>query len=245
MAAFAGCTGPLFYNQGQNGQWAREFLSDDRYSRLVVEIDFEEGARPESSTVQRLQQTLEKYLKKPGGIEVRESADIQGKGQGAKYSFSEIRDTLEDDARDHYKGDDTAVLYVMFVNGGSDSDGDNRMVLGAAYSGSSVVMFKDNIRQVRQNCFSLVGLTCPSVGTIEDAVTTHEVGHILGLVNNGIEMQNDRDDPESPGHSTNRNSVMYKSVPTGNIIEFVRNGNRIPNEFDADDRADMKAAGGK
>jgi hypothetical protein len=74
---------------------------------------------------------------------------------------------------------------------------------------------------------------------------THEVGHILGLVNNGIPMQKAREDPDHRGHSSNPRSVMYWKVETGNIIDFLRNGNRIPNEFDEDDKADMRAAGGK
>ena len=241
----SGCMGGVFYDHGQNGEWGPEFLSASKYTRLIVEIDYEPGAQPESATLSRLETTLNRYLDKPGGIDIRQSGDIDGNGPGTKYKFGTIRDSLEDDARDHYKGGDEAVLYVMFLNGGSEADSSDGSVLGAAYSGSSVVMFKENIRKAKDNCFSVAGLGCPSVATIEDAVMTHELGHVLGLVNNGIPMQTPHEDKDHEGHSDSSRSVMFWKVDTGNIIDFIQNGNKIPNEFDDNDRADMKAAGGK
>jgi hypothetical protein len=161
--ALAGCTGSLFHDPGIQGTWGREFLSDSRYTSLIVEIDHQPGARPAESTVQRLEQTLNTFLRKPDGITIEIRPDIPDRPQGTKFSFAEIR-AMEKEARDHHKAGSTAVLYIMFLNGGSDSDSGNSRVLGAAYSGSSVVMFKDNIAKARSSCLSdpLIGLGCPS-----------------------------------------------------------------------------------
>lgn len=243
--ALAGCTGGLLgYDDGVQGTWAKEFLSKSEYTSLLVEIDHEPNAAPESLTLSSLRSNLEAILDKPGGVEIRTAVDVSS--GGGKVSFSKIRD-LEDGARDHFKANKQAVLYVMFLSAGSSEDTNNGRVLGASYSGSSIVMFKENIKQARANCQaqSPLGVGCPSVATLEEAVMIHELGHILGLVNNGIPMQTAREDAQHEGHSTNQKSVMYWAVDSGNIINFFLDGNDIPNKFDSNDRNDMRAAGGK
>lgn len=238
---FAGCTHEtLLGGKGQPGGWAVEFLSDEDFSSLLVEIDHESGAAPRKQALDALESTLETYLKKPDGITIRQS-QISAKGSGAKYSFDEIRD-LEDSVRDNTKGDGRAVLHILYLDGGSTEDSDQGSVLGAAYTGSSIVMFRDNIDKTRNRC--PLGLGCPAAGEIEHAVMVHELGHILGLVNNGIPMQTNHEDPDHPGHSSNKDSVMYWKVETGNILDLL-SGNGIPKTFDANDKADMRAAGGK
>lgn len=241
--ATAGCL-QVFRDRGAPGAWALEFLRDDPYPELIVEIDHEPGAAPEGATLQKLERVLAEATDKPGGIDVRVNGEVQGKGKGAKYSFDEIRD-LEETHRDHRKGGDRAALYVIFLDGGSDQDSGSGRVLGAVYSGSGMVIFKDNIRFVDQRCRSQsLGLpgTCPPLRTFEDAVTTHELGHVLGLVNIGIPMTHDREDPDSPGHSTNQNSVMYRAVRSGDIIDFILRGNEVPTEFDMHDQNDLRRA---
>lgn len=240
--ALTGCFG-IGESEGGPGDWGREFLSDSEYTRLIVEIDHEQGAAPADEALAGLRTSIESYLRKPGGVEIRTpTSEVPNEGQGAKWSFSEIRST-EDSIRDATKDGKTAVLYIMYVNGGSSEDTDSGRVLGAAYSGSSIVMFKENIRSVRNQCLNLP-IGCPSSGTIEKAVLIHELGHILGLVNNGIPMVEPHEDPDHPHHSDNPDSVMYWKVDTGSVIDLIR-GRGLPTEFDADDKADMRAAGGK
>lgn len=245
----AGCL-EAFQGSGQAGEWALEYLRDDKYSELLVEIDHDQGGAPSQRTLDKLDDVLGARLNKPGGIEFRTSAEVDGKGQGSKYSFSEIRE-LEDDHRDHKKGGDRAVLYILFLNGGSTQDTSDGRVLGAVYSGSSMVMFKDNIRHTHERCKSqdlpLFG-SCPSRDKIEDAVVTHELGHVLGLVNlnpEDVPMQHDREDPDSEGHSKYEDSVMYFAVRTsGGVLNLLSNQS-LPTEYDQYDRQDLRNAGGK
>ena len=68
----------------------------------------------------------------------------------------------------------------------------------------------------------------------------HEVGHLLGLVD--LVLDTGRADPEHPGHSSNRSSVMYWAVESTLITDVLAGG--PPRDFDADDLRDLAAIRG-
>ena len=59
--------------------------------------------------------------------------------------------------------------------------------------------------------------TVPLLGTLEEdacravefGVWSHEVGHVIGLVNNGLAMQSDHEDAEHPHHDVEPGCLMY------------------------------------
>jgi hypothetical protein len=59
----------------------------------------------------------------------------------------------------------------------------------------------------------------------------------MGLVD--LFIDRGRDDPEHPGHSTNRSSVMYWAIESGLVTEVL--SGPPPERFDDDDRADLAA----
>jgi hypothetical protein len=102
-------------------------------------------------------------------------------------------------------------------------------------------MFQETIREAAQG---LPLVTAPA-SSIEKAVLVHELGHILGLVNNHLPMATPHEDTGHETHSTNQNSVMFWAVEQSDIVEFLQGRTEPPNQFDSDDIADMRAAGGK
>ncbi|MGQ0536020.1 MAG: hypothetical protein ACT4PT_08100, partial [Methanobacteriota archaeon] len=183
---------------------------------------------------------------KPGGVTLETDASIPPKGASYRYSIAELR-AIEAAHRSRHTEGDTAALYVLYLDGAFERDGSDARVLGVAYQGSSIAIFKGNVRSAsRDDC---TGLLCPP-GTdpeerfVERAVLIHEFGHILGLVNHGIPMVQPHEDANSPGHSTNERSVMYYAVESTLVANLFDDGESIPNEFDAMDKADMNAAKG-
>ena len=104
-------------------------------------------------------------------------------------------------------------------------------MLGVAVDASTVAIFQDTISQSENF------LGRPSADEMERAVTVHEAGHLLGLVNLVYQSPIDHEDPDHPGHSSNEDSVMYWAIES-NSIGNVFSGS-IPDEFDADDKSDL------
>ncbi len=207
-----------------------DFIRDDPYGALFIEIDHVAGEAPHSSATSLLQQRAGERLSKPDGMTV-ETSSFDG-GRDA-WSVDDLK-AAEDKNRDQRPGGNTMVLYVLYVDGEFE---ENSGVIGIHYGSTSVAIFKERIRSG-----SFTGPLGLSVAEAEQAVLVHEFGHAIGLVNRGIPMVEDHEDDEHPGHSDNSDSVMYWRVETSEI-GLITGG--PSNQFDAQDIADIRAAGGK
>lgn len=90
---------------------------------------------------------------------------------------------------------------IFFVNGYA-SHGSS--IIGFHISNTKImVLFKEVIKSSASGSLSMV----PKY--VEQATLIHEMGHALGLVNNGLPMQKDHQDTPNGAHCSNENCVMY------------------------------------
>lgn len=204
-----------------------------------MEIDYPSGYGPNAEAKQVLVDALRQVSgREASAIEVIEEAEIPVE-PSKKYSVAEIR-ALEDEHRDRRTAGDTAVLYILYLAGGSsDDEGDSR-VLGLAYRGTSIAIMKGNVKEASRSGLLSVR---PEEKCVERAVLVHEFGHAAGLVNIGAPMVRSHEDPEHQGHSANKGSVMYYAVEnTVDLLALFTGGcSDIPYQFDNDDVADLTA----
>lgn len=225
----------------ETGERGDEYIRDDKYSNLLIEIDYVPGSAPHQEALDKLESAAEEHLAKDD-VEIRTNGELQGKGDDHSYDLQNEIVPMEEEHRDHWSSGDTAVMYMMYVDGGSDRDDSDRKVLGTAYYGSSVVMYKGNIRDA--SCSSC-GITSskPELRYVERAVIVHEMGHLLGLVDSGTPAQNEdriyQGDP-CKCHSNRQESVMYYAVESSNINNIFDGGESIPYQFDRYDREDIR-----
>lgn len=244
----SGCTDPtgLLTKEDRTGpgELAVDYVSNAKYARLHIELDYVSGSAPNDAAISLLKQRIAESSAKGGNIEVHLEAGVPGKGTGHRYTFDEIRE-IEKSQRKRFSQDGTAVLYVLYLDGGSANDRDASKVLAAAYRGSSVVVFKATIRDTsRPDDAGLpIGNSKPREKDLEGAVLVHEFGHVAGLVNNGAPMVTPHEDPDHPGHSANEKSVMHWAVESSAVLNLLDIEN-IPNDFDANDDADLRALRG-
>lgn len=201
------------------GQVAPALLRPGRGDRVVLEVRAQTGAAPASSTIDHVKQVLASVSHKTVSVD---GPDLLG-GGAQDWTQKEIISAAAAAAQNE-SGRSQVVLRVLFLHGTYDGD---TSVLGVAVAGDVAAVFSDQIQ-------SAAGiLVSPSV--VEDAVTMHEIGHLLALVD--LYLRTGRADPDHPGHSRNKRSVMYWQVESDLITQLLDGG--VPRDFDSDDLADL------
>lgn len=95
---------------------------------------------------------------------------------------------------------------IFFLNGYAvGSDGQvNQNTIGFSVTGTRfIAMFKDVIRSTGATAAAVI----PKY--VEQSTLIHEMGHALGLVNNGITLTSAHHDSSHGAHCSNTNCVMY------------------------------------
>ena len=206
---------------GGVGSDAARYLRPDGSQRVIVQVITQQGATPQQATIDHVVSVLSAASGKPvttaGGTV---SSDRQ------KWSSADIRGAATNAAVDAPA--DSAVLHLLFLRGQFDEGGDkDDEIIGLSVAGDVAAIFSDKVDA------AATGLVSPA--RIEDSVTTHEVGHLLGLVD--LVLHTGRGDPAHPGHSANRSSVMYWAVESSLVTDLLTGG--PPRDFDAQDKADL------
>ncbi|MEX2601503.1 MAG: hypothetical protein WD355_07645 [Balneolaceae bacterium] len=221
----------IHYSETENpGMSNLDFLTNETFNRLILEIDYMPGMRPTDAAIDSLEEFLAKWLQKTEII-IQVPTEIPSGGQ-EEYSADDIRD-LEAEHRDTRTDveEGTLTSYNIFVDGSYDSGN----VLGIAYYNTSNAYFGETIHNVSGS-----PPLNPSREKVEATVLRHEYGHLLGLVNNGTEMQSSHQDSGNGRHCTEENCLMYYAVETTDFFANLFDGS-IP-ELDAYCESDVRAA---
>jgi hypothetical protein len=208
---------------GAPGSNAPRYLRATPARSIRVQVLVEPGAEPRQATIDKLVSVLRSVSGKP----VSTSGGGLPRSGGRSWTADALVSTAAERAPS--LAADVALLQVLYVTG---SYGGDTSVLGISVNAGVSAIFED---QVSATATGLVG-----PDRIELAVSTHEVGHLLGLVD--LYLHTGRADRAHPGHSTNPRSVMYWAVESDVVTDLLTGG--PPVDFDAADLADLSAIRG-
>ncbi len=220
------------------GSWALDYLRDDPYTKLIVEIDYVEGNRPKASVPGAIKKVLAALGRKPDGVEV--IIDDAVPDPAVVGWTTDDLDAIETAHRDRFRDPEAgvAVIWMFWADDRSKRDTDSSYILGTAYHGSSLVMYPKNIAKLDSG-LPLGGLFKSEP---QDIVAAHELGHLLGLVNNGIAMAADHQDAEHGAHDSNNECLMHWSIEGQGLGDVL--ASRVPT-FDNACLDDVETAGGR
>jgi hypothetical protein len=231
LPALTGCIGAsnavndLLENHGIPGGLTLACLDGGTYTKLVVEVDYEAGYKPETSSTNMLVERLEQVCDKPDGVELKfEETTFDHEGS---WSAQDVRDKAWDTKWQEPR--DGSVLTWQFIFPSNTYSDDN--VLGVAVDASTVAIFGDSVDDAA-GFFNR-----PSAEEVENSVLVHEAGHLLGLVNLVYTSPANHEDSENKGHSNNEDSVMYWAIESRSVGTFISGD--LPTEFDQDDLDDL------
>lgn len=235
----SGCFGA--FGGGARDVGPGDYIRDADYKSWHIEVDYANGVRPADALLDFVKGHLAAVVRKPAGITIATDDALAGDASKA-WRDSEIWEYAEDH-RTYKTGGEKVVTHLLFLAGHYAADTGDRKVLAVTYRYDLIVVFPQTI----EGSCTIVNL-CTDARPMMRAVALHEFGHALGLVNRGTPMvhaheaQTCNGEPDE-GHSANTQSVMYCAVETSDIVALLRSGG-IPQDFDANDRADLHAAGG-
>ncbi len=189
-----------------------DYIRNTGFHTLNIELDTEIGMSPRSGTTDDLIAALSQVVDKPGGVViVADESDIPPNDDGI-WTSAEL-EALASERVGIEESEGEISLHTMWLGG----EYENPNVLGVAWNNRHLAMFGDRIDRA---CSGLLigALTCRLA---EATIWTHEVGHVIGLVDRGTPMINDHKDPDHPAHDVSRESVMYWAYDGTDFTELI------------------------
>ena len=231
LSGFSGCiSDEIIFGESENrgipGGLALACLDSSKYTEIVIEVDYEEGYQPKSSSTDLLKQRLEQVCDKPDGVTITFTETIFG-NQGS-WTSDDVRYHAWENKENQPQTSSTLHWQVLFPSGTYSDDS----VLGVAVDASTVAIFGDSVEEAKGPFFGR-----PSAEEVENSVLVHEFGHLLGLVNIVYQSLVEHEDPDHPHHSNNDESVMYWAIDSTSIGNIISGD--LPNEFDEYDLKDL------
>ncbi len=202
-------------------QRVAEYLEQEPKTSIRLEVDHVPGLAPNQDVIDGLTSRLG-FLEKPVRVELQASLSSSNDGG---WSFAE----LEAVAAKSYNGpkqSDEAVIHVMFVDGHYAQSATSTNVLGLAWDNRHIVLFADTLKTT---CTPDSNDELKRRGLVEKACNAtvigtwlHELGHVIGLVNDGLDMVDNHEDPDHPRHDADPNSIMYWQFDVAGIFDLVK-----------------------
>jgi predicted Zn-dependent protease len=227
VAANSGCTESE--SEPRLGDYAKSYLQDSKYTRIIIEIDYAEGFKPSSHALETLRTRINQYCDKPGGEVVFDDGITTVKSQ---YTDDDIRN-LEEEHRTYDKSSSDIVIYILYLDGEYKKDNN---VLGIAYGASSIAVFKEKIDSISIPVWAINQVDSEDY---EASVLVHEFGHLLALVNINYKSER-KHESTNQHHCIHEECVMYHSVESASIINLVTQEDpKPPTDFFNDCKNDL------
>jgi len=229
-------------NLANFGASANDFLSNENYDRLLIQVGYVSGFRPSDAVFEDFEAFIAQHTFKTDIEFIYKSLPSPGEED---LTFQEIAD-LEEENRTRYNDGTTLALYIYFADAPAEADEpDSGLVtLGAVYRNTSMVIFESTLRN-----FTAPGIT---LADLERATLFHEFGHLLGLVDSGTGFADgiDHEDPASSSHCNRTGCLMraeltFASKLVKTMQQRAARGMATVPPFDSRCLADLEANGGR
>ncbi|TMM58059.1 hypothetical protein FEE95_01130 [Maribacter algarum] len=189
------------------GASANDILSNDKFTKLKVEIAFVTGFRPTQESMDEFVAFLKTYTFKENIEMVFNELPSPEK---ETLTIQEIAD-LETENRTVYNDGETLGIYIYFADAPADDNKEDEgiLTLGAVYRNTTIVIHEETIRRLAARSILITD------ADVETATLNHEFGHLFGLVNFGTDQVNDHEDVDAEAHCNVPGCLMRAQLQFG------------------------------
>ncbi len=216
-----------------SGASANEFLSSSVYAGLTIQVIYAKGFEPAATTVTQLTGFLNSRINKPAGISIHMN-ELPDTGKEV-FTLADLKD-IEYRYREQFTQNDRLTLFIFIADGIYSEDPN---LLGIAYQNTSVALFGSNIHAHSG------GPDQPSRQLLEATVLDHEIGHLLGLVNNGTAALSPHQHLGFGRHCKVETCLMHWTWENTEFIVDKLKDRMYPPDIDSQCLADLRANDGR
>ncbi len=224
------------------GDSANDILSNDTFTKLLIEIAYVTGFQPSAEAMNNFQAFLQQYTFKQD-IEIQ-YLELSSPNED-DFTLQEIAD-LETENRTAYNEGSTLSIYIYFADAPAESDDpqEGTVTLGAVYRNTSMVIYENTVRDLATQSSQV------TIADVETAALNHEFGHLLGLVNLGSQPVNAHEDPNAEHHCDIDGCLMRAELEFGGGLMGLMNkristGKAAVPGLDSECILDLQANGGR
>jgi len=191
------------------GTSAHEFLSDERFDNLTIQIAYASGFKPENKSINQLNSFLHSRINKPKGIYIQ--MNEISPATSTAYTLDNLF-TLENSLREAFTQDNSLTVFILLTDGIYAED---ENTLGVAFRNTSIALFGKKIHELSGQPGQ------PGRALLEATVLNHEFGHLLGLVNGGTPMRSEHQDIVRGRHCIVTSCLMHYRMETTAVASIL------------------------
>ena len=181
---------------------------------------------PPETIIEVVADSIQTLIQKPDGVSVELGEELDTSSQTNEWTLEELDLLFQQIPEPTLHNSATQHIHVLFLDGNlAEASEEGAARLGFAWGGDRIVIFRQAILDL---CQALAFSTneahkqqkaCQIAGA---QVWIHELGHLLGLVDNGLTMQEDHSDPDHQHHDIDSNCVMYWASDTKLLMDKIK-----------------------
>jgi hypothetical protein len=213
------------YDYRKLGTASKDILSDQNYTSLEIQINYMPGYAPADTVINHFKNYLTQLVRKPVGVNLQPR--LVTPTVNSPITLNELV-ALEKTIRTSFTRSQVLSIHIMIL----DAEYQTSDILGISYWNTSMCVFGRTVGKFSGR----PGLV--SKNQLMITLLEHEMGHLLGLVDQGTPMVSSHKSSNG-AHCNNSSCLMNYIIETNSV------GNVTIPVLDDNCRADLKANGGK
>ena len=222
-----------------------DYLQASPYGAMVLEVHAAPGLSLRDEARLAVGETLSELVDKPDGLSWTLDAGLVAEEPDGGWTGEALTALVEESFAGH-TASEAHVLVLVLPGVWSENP---EQTLALSWGHQHVAVFDEVLENA---CEEFAGKELAGKGLVERAceetervVLLHELGHVLGLVNNGVAMVEDHEDPDHEAHDLSEDCIMHHAVEGIELFTQLRGSveeTEPPLDFGEQCRADLAAA---